>query len=201
MKKTNIIKWVYYSFAAGFGLLLFSNFAFASENASNWRSTYDLVLRWINFGIIVFLLVKFGKKPLMNFLHSRKDNLANEIDLLEQNKNKANKSIEEAKQQLEESIGYFAELKERIVRQGAKQKEKIIEDARKESALMIEASKQKVKAILQNAKNSFRSELIDAAFNIVMNKIPTKITDKDNHKLLAQYLETTSSIESETVTK
>ena len=201
MKSTNIIKWIFYTFVAGVGLLLFSDFAFASENASGWRNTYDLILRWINFGLIVFLLVKFGKKPLMNFLHSRKDSLAKDIDLLEQNKTKANQSIEEARQQLEESIDYFAELKERIVRQGAKQKEKIIEDARKESALVIEASKQKVKGILQNAKNSFRSELIDTAFNIVMNKIPTKITDKDNHKLLAQYFETTSSIESETVTK
>ena len=192
MKSATIKKWVGYSFLAGFGLLLFSNFAFASENFKSWRSTYDLVLRWINFGIIVFLLIKFGKKPLMNFLHSRKDSLAKEIALLEEKKNKANESIEEAKQQLEESISYFAGLKERIVRQGTKQKEKLVDDARKESALMIEASKQKVKAILQNAKNSFRSELVDAAFSIVMNQIPGRITDEDNNKLSARYLETTS---------
>jgi len=196
MKSAYIMKWVFYTFVAGLGVLLFSDFSFASENASNWRSTYDLVLRWINFAIIIFLLIKFGKKPLMNYLHSRKDSLAKDIALLEQKKNKANQSIEEAKQQLEESVSYFAGLKERIVRQGTTRKEKIIDDARKESALMMEASKQKITALIQNAKNSFRSELIDVAFNIVMDKIPGRITDEDNNKLLAQYLETTSSMES-----
>ncbi|WDN89562.1 F-type H+-transporting ATPase subunit b [Desulfosarcina sp. BuS5] len=194
MKSAYRMKWVFYAFVAGFALLLFGDFAFASESASSWRSTYDLVLRWINFGIIVFLLVKFGKKPLMNFLHSRKESLARDIDLLEKEKNKANQSIKEAKQQLEESIGHFAELKERIVRQGAKQKDKIIEDARIQSGLMIEASKQKVKAIIQNAKNSFRAELVDAAFDLAMEKIPDEITDEDNRKLLTQYIDRTSSI-------
>lgn len=192
MKSLNIMKWIFYTFVVGFGLLLFSNFACASENASGWRSTYDLVFRWINFGIIVFLLIKFGKKPLMDFLHSRKDSLAKDIAVLEEKKNKANESIEEAKQQLEESISYFAGLKERIVRQGTKKKEKLVDDAHKESALMIEASKQKVKAILQNARDSFRSELVDAAFTIVMKQIPGRITDEDNNKLSALYLETTS---------
>ena len=194
MKSAYIVKWVFYTFVAVFGLLLFGDFAFASESVSSWRSTYDLVFRWINFGIIVFLLVKFGKKPLMNFLHSRKESLARDMELLEEEKNKANQSIKEARQQLEESIGHFAELKKRIVRQGAQQKERILEDARVQSGLMIEASKQKVKAIIQNAKNSFRAELVDAAFDLAMEKIPDEITDEDNRKLLTQYIDRTSSI-------
>jgi F-type H+-transporting ATPase subunit b len=194
MKSAYIIKLVFYAFMAGFALLLFGDFAFASESAGSWRSTYDLVLRWINFGIIAFLLVKFGKKPLMDFLHSRKESLARDIELLEKEKDKANQSIKEARQQLEESIAHFAELKERIVRQGAKQKDRIIEDARIQSELMIESSKQKVKTIIQNAKNSFRAELIDAAFDLAMKKIPDEITDEDNRKLLAQYIDHTSSI-------
>ena len=31
----------------------------ATENTNHWRSIYDLVLMYLNFGIFAFLLVKF----------------------------------------------------------------------------------------------------------------------------------------------
>jgi len=195
MKSADIKIRLLYALVTGFVLILFSgDFAFASESGGGWRSIYDLVLRWINFGIIVFLIVKFGKKPLMNFLHNRKESLARDIGILEKEKEKVNQSIKETKLQLEESVGHFAELKERIVRQGEKQKEKIVEGARIQSGLMIEASGQKVEAIIQNAKNSFRTELIDAAFKTAMEKIADEITDEDNRKLLIQYIDHTAAI-------
>ena len=195
MKSADIKRRLFYALVAGFVLILISgNFAFASESVGGWRSTYDLVLRWMNFGIIVFLIVKFGKKPLMNFLHTRKESLARDIGILEKEKEKVNQSIKETKLQLEESAGHFAELKERIVRQGEKQKEKIVENARIQSGLMIEASGQKVEAIIQNAKNSFRAELIDAAFKAAMEKIEDEITDEDNRKFLIQYIDHTAAI-------
>ena len=49
----------------------------AAEKSSSWRPMYDLVLRWINFGIIVFVVIKYAKTPIVNFLRGQKDKLAN----------------------------------------------------------------------------------------------------------------------------
>lgn len=186
---------VIFILCAGFcSILFFVDFAFAAESTADWRSSYDLVLRWVNFGIIVFLLIKFAKKPLITFLRTPKETLSHEINLLEKEKEKINQSINATTQQLEESVSYCAELKERLISQGMQQQQKIIEGARIQSASIMEASKQNVEMIIQNAKNSFRSKLVDAAFGLVMEKIPNTITDEDNRKLLIQYMDHTSAM-------
>ncbi len=194
MQRADIKMRLFYTFATIFGLVLFtSGFALASESVSGWRSTYDLVMRWINFGIIVFLLVKFGKKPLMNFLHTRKESLARDIETLEEKKEKASLSIREARLRLEDSRAHLDEIKDKIVRRGVRQRQNILDEARAQSVTMMESARRRVESAMRDAKNSFRSELVDAAFNLAMEKIPDKITKEDNHKLILQYLDATSA--------
>ncbi len=194
MQRADIKMRLFYTFATIFGLVLFtSGFALASESGSGWRSTYDLVMRWINFGIIAFLLVKFGKKPLMDFLHKRKESLARDIEILEEKKEKAGLSIREARLRLEDSRAHLDEIKDRIVRRGVRQRQKILDEARAQSVAMMESARRRVESAMRDAKNSFRSELVDAAFDLAMERIPDKITKEDNHKLLLQYLDATSA--------
>ena len=58
--------------------------AFGAEESGNWRSTYDVVMLWLNFLILVFLLIKFAKDPIKNFLKGQQDELSKEIGGLEQ---------------------------------------------------------------------------------------------------------------------
>ena len=43
------------------------------------RFWYDLVLRYFNFGIIVFVFIKYAKTPLMDFLRGQKEELARDL--------------------------------------------------------------------------------------------------------------------------
>ncbi len=58
-------------------LLHFSGtIAMATETATApWRETYDLVLRYINFIILVVIIVKYGKEPIKKFLKLQKDDI------------------------------------------------------------------------------------------------------------------------------
>ena len=67
------------------GVLLLSTSAAAA--GSGWRPIYDNVMLWVNFFIFVFLAVKFGKKPLLNFLQGQKDEVADQIHRLQKEKN------------------------------------------------------------------------------------------------------------------
>ena len=189
MKCVNKIVLIFCYIIAGILSLHFlGHEAFAAEKASSWRPIYDLILRWINFGIIVFLLVKYAKTPLMNFLRGQKEKLAREIKRLENKKQGISANIEETLKTIDESEVRFAELKERIVRQGEKKKEAIIQTAQKQSKMMLEDAKRRIDTYFIQAKNKFRAEMIDKTIDLAMERLPNEITAEDNEKLTIEYL-------------
>ena len=175
------------SLLAGLLCVYFGGQAFASEGADNWRHTYDLVMKWLNFGILAFVIYKFGKPPLMNFLHGQKDLLVHEIGSMENEKSLLDDKVKKIQDILDQGESYYTDLKERIVRQGEKRREELIEEARIQSKIMMEASKQKINNHIIQAKENFKAEMIDAAIDMASKKLPNKITDDDNQNFIDNY--------------
>ncbi|MBU0544622.1 MAG: F0F1 ATP synthase subunit B [Proteobacteria bacterium] len=182
---------VCFCFMAGTLFLHFSAFdAFASENA--WRPTYDLVLRWVNFFIMVFLIVKFAGKPLMDFLRGRKEEISSEIRHLETEREIISVKIKEAMTTLDESETRFAQIKENIVKQGESKKAEINSGASQESIMIIEKARQSAEFQLLKAKEKLRNDMIDQSFEIALEKIPQVITEQDKKNLVDNYVKDTA---------
>jgi F-type H+-transporting ATPase subunit b len=178
-------------YAALFFLVFFLKVpeALASEQASQWRPIYDLVMKWVNFGILSFILVKYAKGPLKEFLSGHKAIIARQIEKIEQEKEKTIEKINDTQKMLADSDRRLATLKERMIQQGEKEKEIIIEAARQQSRFMLEGAKRKVEHRIQQAKTNFRAELIDMAVNAAVQQLPSQVTAEDNQKLVTKFLE------------
>lgn len=162
--------------------------ALATDEASGgWRGTWDEVMLWLNFAILAFVIIKFGRKPIMDFLQGQKKVVADEIRQIEDEKEKVTAKIKETLKELEESEIRFAEVKQRIIEQGEKRKAEIIENARRESQIMLETAKQKIDSHLIHAKSKFRSDLIDDAVALAMERLPKEITQEDSQRFVNQY--------------
>jgi len=186
--------WVCGGIALGIlGLHLCGHEAFAAEKTSNWRPTYDLIMRWVNFGIIVFVLNRYAKTPLKNFLRSKKEDLAQEIDELEEKKEDANAKISETQKTIDESDVRLAELKARIVQQGEREKLRIVDSAQQQSRSMLKDANRRIDASILQARNTVKSELIDAAVDLAMERLPQEITAVDNEKFVSAYLTSTKA--------
>ncbi len=171
-----------------FSLHFFGYETFAAEKTTKWRPIYDLVLRWIKFGIIVFIFYRYAKTPIMNFLRGQKEKLAEEIKELEDKKEDIDNKVKETQKALDESEARFADLKERIIQQGDRKKQEIIDSAKNHSRIMLESANRKIDSYILSSKNTFKAELIDAAVDLAMKRLPQQITDKDNEKFIDQYL-------------
>lgn len=194
MKYVSKLLWVCGGISLGvLGLHLGGHEAFAAEKTSNWRPTYDLIMRWVNFGIIVFILNRYAKTPLKNFLRSKKEDLAQEIDELEEKKEDANAKIRETQKTIEESDVRFAELKARIVQQGEREKLKIVESAQQQSRAMLADANRRIDASILQARNTVKGELIDAAIDLALERLPQEITAVDNEKFVNEYLTSTKT--------
>lgn len=173
-------------------VLLFSTDALAAETTNNWRSTFDLVMRWVNFVIIVFVLVKFGRKPIKDFLSNRKEEIDQQIKKYEQQKEAVAEKIEEANKLFQNSIARFEKIKKRIVEDGEKKKQQIIEDARQESMILLTGTRQKIENQILEARNLIRSELIESAIALAEQRLPEEITAADEQKLIDHFMESTA---------
>jgi len=173
-------------------LLLCSTGALAAETTNNWRSTFDLVMRWLNFVIIAFVLVKFGRKPLKDFLSNRREEIDHQIKKYEQQKEAAAEKIEETNKLLKNSITRFEKVKKRIIEDGEKKKQQIIEDARQESMILLTGTRQKIENQIVEARNLIRSELIESAIALAQQRLPEEITAVDEQKLIDNFMESTA---------
>jgi len=180
-------------FAVVIGFLLLGTEASAAENSGDWRPVFDLVMRWLNFGIIVFILVKYARRPIKDFLLSRREEVVREIEIVEEKKEEANKRIQDAARMLDESEVRFARVKERIIQEGETRKQKLIEDAQQESKILLESTMKKIESQLLDAKRAFKSELVDTAISLAMKRLPDEITTEDNQNFTNQFLASTST--------
>ncbi|SMC16906.1 ATP synthase B/B' CF(0) [Desulfacinum hydrothermale DSM 13146] len=152
------------------------------------RATWDLAWRWINFGIFVFLLVKYLKDPLVSFLKERREEIAQVFERLEEKE-------EALKRQQEEQERLLAQLDEKIesIRAhyhqiGQEEKEKILAQAERTRKQILEDAKAAAQRDFEEAKKRFRAEVVDMAVALAEQRLKKKITKKDQTKLLQAYL-------------
>ncbi|MEJ2102846.1 MAG: ATP synthase F0 subunit B [Desulfobacterales bacterium] len=167
--------------------------ALAAENAENWRSTYDLVMRWVNFAIIVTLLVKFAKTPLRNFLSDKKGQIEKKIKAYEQQKEAVEQKIVENQKMLADSLDRFEKIRQTIIESGERKKQQIIEDAQRESQMLLEATRHKIEHQIREARDAIRAELIEQAIGLAEKRLPAEITAADQQKLTDLFLTGTIS--------
>jgi F-type H+-transporting ATPase subunit b len=166
--------------------------ALAASESGDWRPVFDLVMRWVNFLILAFVIFKFSRAPIKSFLENRKQEISSGIKALEAEKEKIVAEIEKNRQMLEDSRERLTRLKERIVLEGEKNKQKIIEDAENESKLMLESAGQKMNSRIHGAQAALRTELVDLAARMAMEKLPSEVTEQDHQKYIDAYLSETA---------
>lgn len=170
-------------------MLLFICPAAAADEAASWRPTYDMIMMWVNFLILAGVLYKFLKNPLVDFIQGKKYEMEKEIQKAEDLKEQAEEKIQEAKKMLEEGKDRFNLIKERIVTQGEKKKEQLIEEAEQHISYMLIEAKRRVDNQIVRAQEKYRAELVDTAFDLVLERLPKEITEEDGEKLVQNYIE------------
>jgi len=167
--------------------------ALAADSANDWRPMFDLVMRWVNFLILAFLIIKFSRLPIKSFLAGKKEDIAREIEELESAKDQVLLKIDESRQQIENSKDRLSKLKKTIIAQGEKNKIKIIKDAERESKILLESARQKIESRISDAREVIKLELVDQAMVLAIRKLPEKITDQDNQRFIDAYLKSAAA--------
>lgn len=173
------------------GLHLMAGPGWAGDGGSTWRSTYDEVMLWLNFGILAFLLVKYGRAPLIGFLRGEAQRTAADIERAEQSKRRMDEKAQEMSTSVENRRERLQSLKERLIREGERKRLEIIESARKESRIMLEQTRVSIDHQIVDARERLKAELIDRAVEAAVERLPGVITADDQEKLVEKFIKET----------
>ncbi len=160
----------------------------AAAESGGWRPLYDVAMLWLNFGILVFVLVKVLKRPLRNFFQDKKDELSLEIRRIESEKQQARQRLEEARLALEENKARLERVRKRFFEEGERTRDQIIEDARDQSRLMLDHARRRIDNQIFLARRQVKAEMVDLAVEMALEQLPKMVTEADERRRIDFYL-------------
>ncbi|MBF0557175.1 MAG: ATP synthase F0 subunit B [Nitrospirae bacterium] len=172
--------------ATGCWLLAISVQVFAAEEGGEHGggSPMEWVWRILNFGILVFILVKFAGKPLKDYFQQRKALIEKSIQEAQEAKALAAKALAEVEERLKLKDREVEEIKAAAVTSGESEKARLIEEGERLAAKILEQAKSNIDYEVKKAKDIIKAEAVEAAMQLAEEKIKSRITKEDQEKLL-----------------
>jgi F-type H+-transporting ATPase subunit b len=164
--------------------------ALAADPGGNWRPIYDTVMMWVNFIILVALLIKFLRQPLRNFLNKERDAVKETLDRLGAEKSRIEEDIQSLRDTLEDRKQKAADMHRRIVAQGQDERREIIETARQEAERRLLKAHQLIEARHREACQVLRNEMVDTAIHLAMQEFAKHMTPDIEQTLTDRFLKT-----------
>ncbi len=110
----------------------------------------------INFGVLVFIVVKFGKKPLRDALVKRKDSIVRELEEAQRLREAAEKRLAQYESKLDKIHEDLDRIRKEFREQGELEKQRIVSEAKERRERM----KRDAEVLLSQEVKQMRQELV-----------------------------------------
>jgi F-type H+-transporting ATPase subunit b len=176
-------------FAAGSVLL--SSFAMAAGGgADRSGDLLDLLYRWINFTLLVIILVVVLRKvPVKEYFISRVEGIKKELEDLKKQREAAEKKAQELESKLKAFEGERKEILAQYKADGLAEKERILAEARDRAKQILEQAELSIQYEVQTAKEKLKDELVAVAAQRAEEIIVREMTDRDQDRLVNEFIE------------
>ncbi|MBM4145622.1 MAG: F0F1 ATP synthase subunit B [Nitrospira sp.] len=171
--------------------IAFASYAFGSgggEEAGHVPLWKDYMWKIINFAILVFVLFKFGKKPLQNYLKSRTELIEKTLNEAKEAKEAAVKALHEVEERLKVKDAEIEAILSTAQRSGEQERDRIIEESSRLKEKILEQAKTNIDYELKHAKEAIKAEAVELAMELAEKKLKEKLTKNDQERLLEDSL-------------
>lgn len=162
--------------------------AMAEEASGSSRKIWDIVMLWINFGILVFVFMKYGRKPLMDVIKSARSKISKDMDEVNGKLDDAKTIVSTESEKLKDVDSHVQDLRKAILDMGEKDKERIIQEGNLTAEKMIRDAKAYAEYRKADARKALSDEMVDMAVGIAEERITKGITDTDHDNLVSQFI-------------
>jgi F-type H+-transporting ATPase subunit b len=171
--------------------LAFASYAFGSgggEEGEHGSLLKDYMWKIINFGVLAFILFKFARKPLQNFLQKRTELIEKTLSEAKEAKEAATKALREVDERLKVKDSEIEAILAAAKKSGGHERDSIVAESDKLKAKILEQAKTNIEYELKHAKEAIKAEAVELAMELAEKKLQEKLTKEDQSKLLDESL-------------
>jgi len=148
----------------------------------------EILAQIITFILLLYLLRTFVWKRFLKLLDERKQTIASEFRKIEETKDELARFKADYDDRMK-NIENAAKLKiQEAVSEGKRLSEAILEDAKEQAAKTIENAEETIAVELSKAKKELKDTIVDISISAAKKVVETKITEKDDRKLVEDFL-------------
>jgi F-type H+-transporting ATPase subunit b len=159
------------------------------DSAQDASKVWDLLARFINFGILAVAIVFLARKPVKNFFSNRSEKIKKEFEELELRRQQAQVQLEEIGKKLAQMEQEREKIIAQFIKEGEAEKERIIESARVLSARIEEQARLTIKQEIQQARQALKYEAAELAVQMAEDLIKRNVKPEDEERLIKHYIE------------
>ncbi|MBE0584471.1 MAG: ATP synthase F0 subunit B [Desulfofustis sp.] len=156
---------------------------------------WDLFWRVLNFAVLIFLLVKFGAKPIANSLGGRQKRIKEELQDLERRRDEAQKQYREFEAKLASVEKDIDTIVARAVAQAEVEKAKIIEKAEKAVGDLKRQSELAIQNEIVEARRTLKNEITEQAAALAEELIVKNLKPADQVQIIENYLNKVGAVQ------
>ncbi len=155
----------------------------------------DLGWRVLNFIVLLFILVKFGAKPIASGLAGRQKRIKDEVEDLESRRTAAEASYHEFETKLAGMEKEIDTIVEKAIAQAEVEKVKIIEKAEQAADDITRQAEMAVQNEIMEARRTLKNEIADQAATMAEELIIKNLTPDDQVKIIEDYLDKVGAVQ------
>jgi F-type H+-transporting ATPase subunit b len=156
-----------------------------SEQAFTWK---DWLWPVINFSVLAFVLVFFGRKPAKEYFKKRTELIEQSLKEAKEAKELARQTLDEVRARLKNTDQEIEQILDAAKKSGEREKSEIIAEGEHLKEKIIEQAKANIDIELQKAKEQIKSDAALMALEMAEKQIKEKLGKKEQEELVDDYI-------------
>ncbi|GEL77250.1 F0F1 ATP synthase subunit B [Tenuibacillus multivorans] len=149
----------------------------------------DMLAQLVIFIILLALLAKYAWGPLMKVMKEREDHIANEIDTAENNRQEAERLMNDANAELKEARQNAQKIIEDAKQTAKTQESSMLDDARKEAERIKESAREDIAQERDKAVQALQEQVATLSVQIASKVIEKELSADEQDDLIKEYLD------------
>ncbi|MGA2939333.1 MAG: ATP synthase F0 subunit B [Syntrophobacteraceae bacterium] len=179
-------------FAPLWGIVLYFAWlstAFASEAEGGHHLNWiDFAYRTVAVVIVAVILVKLLRKPIANFLNSRRVEIQRLLAELEAKTSEARSEFSRVQVRLASLEEDTRKIVDELIAEGEAERGKIIEAAHREADYIKQQAQIAIQQEIQAARDSLKDEVADLSVDAAQDIIEKKMRAEDQQRLVREFM-------------